>query len=372
MSETPNTAASTPVELAEATDQATPLPPVPEVLPEAGGDAAGDEAAASPAAAVEPSGLSPAQTAAKLAELFPALFGLEPKPIKLRIQTDIQERAPGVFQRRTLSWFLSRHTTTNAYIKALLQSQTRFDLDGQPAGDISEEHKLAAQEELARRRAIAQAKRQAERQAERQGGDPRRAQGPGPRQPLSDAQGQHQGQAQGPAQADMATPPRPAEPGQPNRPPRQERHGPRSAGRSDAPPGSAESPRHQRPQRPQGQQGARSPLGQGASAGPRGQGPRSDRHEGRDRPVHPDRHARREQPAQQRHQAANSSPPSSAVAGPGSPQDPAQRDRWQLLRAWESSALSKTNFCTLKRLTEAEFDAQIALAQKERAGARGG
>jgi hypothetical protein len=37
-----------------------------------------------------------------------------------------------------------------------------------------------------------------------------------------------------------------------------------------------------------------------------------------------------------------------------------------LLRAWEGSALSKANFCTLKRLSEAEFDALIAQAQQER------
>ncbi len=54
------------------------------------------------------------------------------------------------------------------------------------------------------------------------------------------------------------------------------------------------------------------------------------------------------------------------------PQDPAQRDRWQLLRAWESTSLSKSNFCALKRLTEADFDAQIAQARQERGAARGG
>ena len=54
-------------------------------------------------------------------------------------------------------------------------------------------------------------------------------------------------------------------------------------------------------------------------------------------------------------------------AEPPVPQDPAQRERAVLLRAWEGSTLTKANFLALKRLPEAEFDAQIALAQAERA-----
>lgn len=52
----------------------------------------------------ETPGLSPAACAKLLAEQFPALFGPEsgPKPVKLRIQVDIQQRAPGVFSRRGL------------------------------------------------------------------------------------------------------------------------------------------------------------------------------------------------------------------------------------------------------------------------------
>jgi hypothetical protein len=52
------------------------------------------------------------------------------------------------------------------------------------------------------------------------------------------------------------------------------------------------------------------------------------------------------------------------------PEDPARRERAQLLRAWESSALSKANFCALKRLAEADFDAQIELARRERSAPR--
>ena len=48
-----------------------------------------------------------------------------------------------------------------------------------------------------------------------------------------------------------------------------------------------------------------------------------------------------------------------------------QRDRAFLLRAWETSSLTKANFCALKRLSEAEFDAQLDQARQERSAARG-
>ena len=46
--------------------------------------------------------------------------------------------------------------------------------------------------------------------------------------------------------------------------------------------------------------------------------------------------------------------------------DPAQRERAMLLRAFESSPLSKANFCVLKRMKEAELDALLAQARAER------
>ena len=72
--------------------------------------------------------------------MFPALFTGRPKPVKLRVQADIQERAPGKFSKAQLSAFLRRHTGSTSYLIALTQAKTRFDLDGNPAGEISEEH----------------------------------------------------------------------------------------------------------------------------------------------------------------------------------------------------------------------------------------
>jgi ProP effector len=112
--------------------------------------------------------VAPAATAAKLAELFPALFKGTPKPLKLRIQVDIQERAPGIFTKQALSAFFRRHTGATSYLIAVSKGTQRFDLDGQPAGELSDEHRKVAADELARRRTNANAKRELEEAGRRQ------------------------------------------------------------------------------------------------------------------------------------------------------------------------------------------------------------
>ncbi len=104
--------------------------------------------------------------AEQLRQRFPALFAGPSKPLKLRIQADIQARAPGVFSKAALSAFLHRHTGRTGYLIALTRAAHRVDLDGAPAGEISAEHRQAAVDELARRRAL-QASREAEQQAHR-------------------------------------------------------------------------------------------------------------------------------------------------------------------------------------------------------------
>ncbi|MCE4557462.1 ProQ/FINO family protein [Pelomonas cellulosilytica] len=133
-------------------------------LPETAAPADETPTPAAPAAADE----APARDAtAELKALFPALFTGKPKPVKLRIQADIQERAPGKFTKAQLSAFLRRHTGSTGYLIALTQSKTRFDLDGQPAGEITEEHLNAAREELARRKGARQEREQLEVQQRR-------------------------------------------------------------------------------------------------------------------------------------------------------------------------------------------------------------
>lgn len=112
--------------------------------------------------------MTPAECALQLKQRFPALFSGPAKPLKLRIQADIQERAPGVFSKRVLSAFLRRHTGSTSYLIAITRAPHRFDLDGQPAGEISEEHRQVAAEELARRRTLRQEREQQEESARRE------------------------------------------------------------------------------------------------------------------------------------------------------------------------------------------------------------
>ncbi|MEO7851921.1 MAG: ProQ/FinO family protein [Rubrivivax sp.] len=109
-------------------------------------------AAVAPASAARP--LSNEACAGLLKQHFPALFAGTPKPLKLRIQADIQVRAPGVFTKSALSAFFRQHTGRNAYLLALTRAEQRFDLDGQAAGELSAEHRQAAVDELARRRGL--------------------------------------------------------------------------------------------------------------------------------------------------------------------------------------------------------------------------
>ncbi len=125
------------------------------------------EAAAAPAGDAPPVP-TPAATGAKLAELFPGLFKGQPKPLKLRVQVDIQERAPGVFSKQALSAFFRRYTGATSYLIAVSRGQQRFDLDGQPAGELTDEHRQVALDELTRRRAKQNERREQEEGERRQ------------------------------------------------------------------------------------------------------------------------------------------------------------------------------------------------------------
>ena len=110
--------------------------------------------------------LTPADVGAQLKAQFPALFTGGHKPLKLRIQADIQERAPGQFTKTQLSAFFRRFTGSTGYLIALSKAKMRFDLDGQEAGELSDEHRNAAKEELTRRKGLQQERVNAEREQE--------------------------------------------------------------------------------------------------------------------------------------------------------------------------------------------------------------
>lgn len=146
--------------------EATPQPAVQAVAPvDTSGAAPADTPAAPSPPPIPP--LAPAECAQQLKALFPALFGGAVKPLKLRIQLDIQERAPGKFSKQTLSAFFRRHTGATSYLIAVTKAASRFDLDGQPAGELTDEHRKVAADELARRRGNQEERRQLEEQQRR-------------------------------------------------------------------------------------------------------------------------------------------------------------------------------------------------------------
>lgn len=160
---------TSPAPAEQAAEPATPEVVPATVMADGATDGAPEGAPAPAEAAQQPSASgsagsadTPAATAARLAELFPALFKGQPKPLKLRIQVDIQERAPGVFSKQALSAFFRRYTGATSYLIAVSKGAQRFDLDGQAAGELTEEHRQVAADELARRRNITNAKREQE------------------------------------------------------------------------------------------------------------------------------------------------------------------------------------------------------------------
>ena len=146
----------------EVADEAT-SGPAPEAATQGAPSAEAEAAAPRPAAAP----MNPAECAQLLKQRFPALFGGAVKPLKLRIQVDIQERAPGAFSKQALSAFFRRHTGATSYLIAVTKAASRFDLDGQPAGEITDEHRKVAADELARRRGSQEERRQLEEQQRR-------------------------------------------------------------------------------------------------------------------------------------------------------------------------------------------------------------
>jgi len=154
---------------ADTTDAATAAV-ADETSAEASADEPADSADTTPAAPGAPALplLAPAAAAELLRQHFPALFAGPARPLKLRIQQDIQQRAPGVFSRGTLSAFFRRHTGSTGYLISLTKASHRFDLDGQPAGELSDEHKQAAQAELTRRRQLTREREQAAQAQQRE------------------------------------------------------------------------------------------------------------------------------------------------------------------------------------------------------------
>ena len=342
------------------------------------GEAAEAPGPAGPAAPPAPAvpDLSPAACAALLAERFPALFKAgRALPIKLRIQADIQQRAPGLFSKKSLSIFLHRTTTSTAYLRALVQMPQRFDLDGVAAGEVAEEHRAAAAVEVERRRGIAGARRQAERDAEREARRQAHRAAPLPASGAAGAPnaasapvtpgGEAETASAGQPQTDqIRRPPRPRREGpapqgaRPPRPPQPQHEGAAPRPASDRP------PRHARPMQQRQHQQLQPGLdGAAAVVGA----------------AHADANANANTDPQAHARADTHAPVLAAAATPARPAPPppaapllspaeleARRERATLLRMYEASTITRANFCVLKRISEAALETQLVVARQER------
>jgi ProP effector len=107
--------------------------------------------------------LEPRALLQRLQELSPTFRDC--KPLALRIDAVILERHPE-FERKTLRAALRFHTATTRYLKAMERSTERYDFDGNPAGEVTEEQRTHASTTLKERFAAAAKQQREKREAE--------------------------------------------------------------------------------------------------------------------------------------------------------------------------------------------------------------
>ncbi|MCG9679001.1 RNA chaperone ProQ [Vibrio sp. Isolate23] len=111
---------------------------------------------------------------AYIAECFPKCFTLEgeAKPLKIGIFQDLAERLsddPKV-SKTQLRAALRQYTSSWRYLHGVKPGATRVDLDGNPAGELEEEHVEHAKTALAESKAKVQARRKEQAQKAREEG----------------------------------------------------------------------------------------------------------------------------------------------------------------------------------------------------------
>jgi ProP effector len=86
------------------------------------------------------------------------------RPLALGIHKAIKERMPEV-DTTQLRLTMRMHTASTRYLKALLATRERYDLDGNPAGEVTDEQREVANTTLRERFKKAADRRKAEEQA---------------------------------------------------------------------------------------------------------------------------------------------------------------------------------------------------------------
>lgn len=88
-------------------------------------------------------------------------------PLAIGIDKAVIARMPEV-NRKVLRIALGLHTNSVRYLKAIEKAQSRFDLDGAPAGEVPETHRAHASEVLRERFKKAAQNRKEQAEAEKQ------------------------------------------------------------------------------------------------------------------------------------------------------------------------------------------------------------
>lgn len=100
----------------------------------------------------------------QLIAAFPAFR--DTLPLAIGIHKLIRERLPEL-TRDQVGRALRIHTGSTRYLKALSRAEQRFDLDGQPAGEVTEEQRKQAAGQVRERIQKANERRKAEEEAKR-------------------------------------------------------------------------------------------------------------------------------------------------------------------------------------------------------------
>lgn len=87
----------------------------------------------------------------RLRELYPAVFGATPLPLKLGSFHDIVAANPEAFDAKELREALGQHTRSSRYLEQVATGAKRCDLQGNPVEDLAPEHVHQAIMEMSRR-----------------------------------------------------------------------------------------------------------------------------------------------------------------------------------------------------------------------------
>lgn len=88
-------------------------------------------------------------TVADLATLFPQLFNGEVRPLKRGIHYEIFAETAGRFTQKGVRVALSKFVGKEVYLRQLVAGASRYGLDGQPAGEVTEADQRFAEAAIA-------------------------------------------------------------------------------------------------------------------------------------------------------------------------------------------------------------------------------